>query len=147
MTGHSGYVQAIDPRVIGNITTNFNPCRQRTLSRAQSTVLEVAEVVGVGDLAAIAEASGVNGEIQGCEVGYGHWEPVDDTTYRRFGDVDPRVVDERDSRTIRITCRQGRKAAWLEMTYDDAADAEAVLDAVGARRDAWNEFEEQLAAI
>lgn len=145
MTEHTGYVQPIDPRVIGNITTNFNPCRQRTLSRAQRKVLEVAEVVGVGDLAAIASASEVNGDIRGCKLGFGHWEPVDDASWSRFG-CDSRVVDERDSRTIRITCKQGRKEAWLEVTYDDAADAEAVLAAVGARADAWDAFNGQIEA-
>lgn len=145
MTENTGLVQPIDPRYIGNITTNFNPCRQRTLSAAQSTVLAVAEIVGAGNLAEIAAASEVNGEIRGCEVGYGHWEPSDDAGWRRFG-CDPSLVDERDARTVRITCRHGRKAAWLELTYDDARDAEAVLDAVGTRRDQWTAWNEKLQA-
>ena len=141
----TGYVQPIDVRRIDAIRTNFNPCRQRTLSRAQATVLDVAETIGVGDLAAIAAASEVDGEIKGCEVGYGHWEPADDAGWKRFGCAGD-LVDERDARTVRITCRQGRKAAWVELTYDDAADADRVLAAVGARADAWERFDEQLAA-
>lgn len=145
MADSTGYVQPIDVRLISNIRTNFNPCRQRTLSRAQATVLAVSEVVGVGDLAAISAASGVDGELQGCTLGYGHWEPSDDAGWRRFG-CDPAQVDERDARTVRITCRQGRKEAWVELTYDDPEDAERVLAAVGARTDAWEQWNRQLEA-
>lgn len=141
----TGYVQPIDPRFIGNVRTNFNPCRQRSLSAAQSRVLGAAEVVGVGDLAAIAAATGPCGSLDGIEVGWGEWEPAGDSGWKRFGEG-PDFVAHYEARTVRLTCRRGRKPAWLEMTYDDPADAEAVLAAAGYRQDQWRAFEEQLEA-
>ena len=141
----NGYVQPIDVRMVANIRTNFNPCRQRTLSGPQARVLEAAEVVGVGDLAAIAAATGPLGALDRVQFGWGTWEPADDAGWKRFGEG-PDFVDHYEARTVRLTCRQGRKDAWVELTYDDPADAERVLAAAGVRSDAWAAWNEQLAA-
>lgn len=120
---------------VRNISTNFNPCRQRSLSRAQSSVFEAADVIATGDLAAISAASEVDGRIRSCEVSLGYWEPQDD---RGQWGCSPAMCRERDDRTVRITCKRGRKAAWLEITYDTPAEANAVIAAVQGRREAWD---------
>lgn len=124
----------------GRTCTNFNPFRQRTLSRAQSAVLSTAALVAEGDLAAISAAADVSGRIGPCELSQGDWEPQRDGSWSRFG-CEAALCDERDGRTVRITCKSGRKDAWLEITYDDFRQAEAVLAAVGVRAARWDDWE------
>lgn len=124
----------------GNVTTNFNPFRQRDLSRAQDRALGVALLVAEGDLAAIADAAQVNGEVDGCALTYGTWEPAEGRQVARFA-INPELSHERDDRTVRVTATGGRrKAAWVELTYPTADEAAAVLAAAGSKAKRWDEF-------
>lgn len=130
----------------GNVTMSFNPFRQRDLSRAQDRALGVAMLVAEGDLAAIADAAEVNGEVDGCSLTYGTWEPCEGRQVARFA-VNPNLAHDRDDRTVRVTATGGRrKAAWVELTYPTTGEAAAVLAAVGSRAKRWDEYSAETAA-
>ena len=120
------------------INTNYNLSRQRSLSRGQKAVLQVAELIAAGDLTAIAAQASTDGKVNGCTVDYGEWEPAYDG--RNFDGVSPELAEERDSRTVRISYVQKHKPQWIELTYTDKADADAVIAAaheMAARYKAW----------
>ena len=120
------------------ISTNYNLSRQRSLSRGQMAVLKVAELIAAGDLCAIAAQAGIDGRINGCTIERGEWEPAYDG--RNFDGVSPELAEERDSRTVRISHVQKHKPQWIEITYSDKADADAVIAAaheMGERYAKW----------
>lgn len=149
MTTTKGCVTRIDMMDwrSGDVTMSFNPFRQRDLSRAQDRALGVALLVAEGDLAAIADAAKVNGEIDQCKLTYGTWEPCEGRQIARFA-VNPNLAHDRDDRTVRITATGGnrRRAPWVELTYPTTDEAAAVLAAVGSRAARWGEYSAERAA-
>lgn len=133
------HIESVNVHDWTRICTNFNPCRQRCLSRAQREALRVAEIVGAGDLTAIYDESRADGYIGLCRLSYGEWEPIFGEGARNFEGIPEELAEERDSRTVRVTCGHGRKDAWVEITYGDAADAQKVLAVARMKKDAWDQ--------
>ena len=110
------------------ITTNFNLSRQRSHSKAQKAVIKAAELIAYGDIDAIAAEASAEGKLYGATITYGTWEPAFDG--RNFDGTPEDLAEERDSRTVRISATPKHRPQWIELTYMEKADADAVIAAV-----------------
>lgn len=111
-------ISGFDP---AHVSTNVNVFRQRELSYSQKMMVSAVSLIANGDLDAI-KAQVKAGKLYNCTVSQG--------TYEVDGSEPSRCAWYR-AHAVRITASSKRqKKPWMELIYDDAADASAVIATV-----------------
>lgn len=111
-------ISAFDP---AHVSMNVNVYRQRDLSAPMVAMLEAAAVIAGGDLGTI-KAAVKSGTVNRCKVQAGAFE---------VEDAAPERVKWHAAHAVRIVSPSKRKRApWIELIYDDADDAAAVIATV-----------------
>lgn len=111
-------INAFDP---SHVSMNVNVYRQRDLSAPMVAMLEAAAVIAGGDLKAI-KAAAEGGTVNRCRVQRGAFE---------VEDAAPERVERYAKHAVRIVSPSKRKhAPWIELIYDDADDAAAIIATV-----------------
>lgn len=119
----NGKVQTIDALDPSHVSMNVNIYRQRELSHPQKMMVRAASIIAAGDLDAI-KAQVKAARLYNCTVSEGAYE-VEGAEASR--------CEWYKAHAVRITASSRRqKKPWIELVYDSAADAKAVIAAVNS---------------